>query len=445
MAITYSSSTINIVGSKETGTASSGTSTTLVDSSKSWTTDDYKDRMVLITGGTGEGQRRDIKSNDSTTLTVKIPFDTTPDNTSTYAISYSFDDVQAANDAGSWGVMTTNANQHLITCKVVVGDGSTVTLLKDVKKAIEYQYSEFFTRLKSKMQWGELDSGGYAQYGCYFNAPSWTNITQNFGAYDRNSGDVGDFYSYGTLFNAGSFWAWYTLASYIGNEVELIDCSGNVAGRLQGANSIVKRCNFYHDTYYLTFKDFGGEISNLTVKGKAAYSLYYFESFTGNLTMRNSYLRLAPTSSIYMRCNGGGHTLTLVDCDADEWTMTWVSTGTLLRKYTFNPKIVNHRGVPLSNVQLSLYNADRDLLFALNTQSNGMLSEVQDVLYATYTQAGGDTPVLEGDFSLLIARAGYEQQHIHGIPMDEPFNSVIELEPLLCNSQHTSVKVQIDR
>jgi len=445
MAITYSSGIIYIIGSKETGTASGGNTSVLTDSSKSWTTDDYKDRMILITGGTGEGQRRDIASNTATTITVKLPFDTAVDSTSTYAISYSFDDIQAANDAGSWGVMTTNGSQHIITPELRLGDGTTFTLLKDINKAIEYQYAKFFTRLKSKMQWGELDSGGYAQYGCYFNAPSWSTATQNFGAYDRASGDIGDFYSYGTLFNAGSFWDWYTLATYVDNEVEMIDCSGNVGGRLQGTNSIIKRCNFYHDNYYLTFKDFGGEISNLTVKGKAMYSLYYYELFTKNLTLRNSYLRPAPTNSIYMRCNGHGHALTLVDCDADEWTITWVSTGTLLRKYTFNPTIVNHRGVPLSNVQLSLYNKDRDLVFALNTQSDGMLSEAQDVLYCTYTQAGGDTPVLEGEFSLLVARAGYEQQHIHGIPMDEPFNSVIELEPLLCNSQHTSVKVQIDR
>ena len=74
------------LGSPETGTATSATSNTLTDSSKSWGTDDYKDKRVKITGGTGAGQRRVISSNTSIELTVDTDWATTPDGTSTYEI-----------------------------------------------------------------------------------------------------------------------------------------------------------------------------------------------------------------------------------------------------------------------------------------------------------------------------------------------------------------------
>ena len=76
-----------------TGTATSATSTTLVDTSKSWTANAYAAStsggwMVLITGGTGVNQLRQIASNTGNTLTLYagVPWTTTPDSTSTYAI-----------------------------------------------------------------------------------------------------------------------------------------------------------------------------------------------------------------------------------------------------------------------------------------------------------------------------------------------------------------------
>lgn len=70
----------------DTGTASSATGTTLVDSTKSWTIDAYIGAWVTITGGTGYGQQRQVTDNDATTLTVGVAWDITPDATSTYRL-----------------------------------------------------------------------------------------------------------------------------------------------------------------------------------------------------------------------------------------------------------------------------------------------------------------------------------------------------------------------
>jgi hypothetical protein len=68
-----------------TGTATSGTSTTIVQTGKTWTASSWINSQVRITGGTGAGQIRTITANTTDTLTVAT-WTTTPDATSTYAI-----------------------------------------------------------------------------------------------------------------------------------------------------------------------------------------------------------------------------------------------------------------------------------------------------------------------------------------------------------------------
>jgi hypothetical protein len=69
-----------------TGTATSATSTTLVNSAKTWTTNQWANSQVRITAGTGQGQIRTVASNTGTTLTVSVAWTTNPDATSQYSI-----------------------------------------------------------------------------------------------------------------------------------------------------------------------------------------------------------------------------------------------------------------------------------------------------------------------------------------------------------------------
>lgn len=68
-----------------TGTATSATATTLVQTGKTWTASQWINYQVRITGGTGAGQIRTITANTADSLTVAT-WTTTPDATSTYAI-----------------------------------------------------------------------------------------------------------------------------------------------------------------------------------------------------------------------------------------------------------------------------------------------------------------------------------------------------------------------
>lgn len=69
------------------GTATGGSTTTLVDSSASWTTNYFKNTIVDITGGTGKDQTGIITGNTATTLTVSPAWTTAPNATSTYLIT----------------------------------------------------------------------------------------------------------------------------------------------------------------------------------------------------------------------------------------------------------------------------------------------------------------------------------------------------------------------
>ena len=68
------------------GTATSATSTTLVDSTKTMGTTAFVNYILVITGGTGKGQWRQITSHTNTTFTVPA-WDVTPDTTSTYRVT----------------------------------------------------------------------------------------------------------------------------------------------------------------------------------------------------------------------------------------------------------------------------------------------------------------------------------------------------------------------
>ncbi|MFO0157533.1 MAG: hypothetical protein ACK51V_00675, partial [bacterium] len=69
-----------------TGTATAGAASTLTNSAKNWTTNQWTNYQIRITGGTGAGQIRTIASNTATVITVGTAWTTTPDNTSTYSI-----------------------------------------------------------------------------------------------------------------------------------------------------------------------------------------------------------------------------------------------------------------------------------------------------------------------------------------------------------------------
>ncbi len=91
--INYAYSQITSLGeppASSSGTATGAqTSTTLQDTSKSWTVNQYAGYTVALLGGTGSGQTATVLSNTATTLTISTTWATTPVNASTTYMLYS--------------------------------------------------------------------------------------------------------------------------------------------------------------------------------------------------------------------------------------------------------------------------------------------------------------------------------------------------------------------
>jgi hypothetical protein len=74
-----------VTSTVDSGTATAGGSTSLTDTGKTWTVNDYVGDFLAITGGTGSGQVRRITSNTATSLTVAT-WTSNPSTDSTYKI-----------------------------------------------------------------------------------------------------------------------------------------------------------------------------------------------------------------------------------------------------------------------------------------------------------------------------------------------------------------------
>lgn len=77
----------------DAGTASAGSTTTLTDSTKAWTTNRWTNYIIRVLAGTGAGQTAPIASNTGTVITLYKPLGTALDATSIYSIEGDKDNV----------------------------------------------------------------------------------------------------------------------------------------------------------------------------------------------------------------------------------------------------------------------------------------------------------------------------------------------------------------
>lgn len=87
-----------LLGNLVTATVTSASSRNVTVSGATWTVGSFVECDVIITSGTGIGQRRRIISNTATTLTISIPWSITPDATSVISITSNDDVYWAGNN-----------------------------------------------------------------------------------------------------------------------------------------------------------------------------------------------------------------------------------------------------------------------------------------------------------------------------------------------------------
>ena len=151
------------------GWATSGSSTTLVDTSKNWRNNQYQNCRVRVVAGTGEGNDVVITSNTATTLTVASWNVATPDSTSKYEIMDSYGIVTT----GSGTTTVTDANKNFPTnylagkrLRYIAGTASSSAATSTVENSITSNTSTVIT-LTSALGTNSTDS-----YYCIYEAPA---------------------------------------------------------------------------------------------------------------------------------------------------------------------------------------------------------------------------------------------------------------------------------
>jgi len=82
----YDRANLSVTENLAEQTADIFSANTVGNSGLAMTTDEHKDRLAIITAGTGQGQVRRIKSNSATTLTLHQAWKTTPEATSKFKV-----------------------------------------------------------------------------------------------------------------------------------------------------------------------------------------------------------------------------------------------------------------------------------------------------------------------------------------------------------------------
>jgi hypothetical protein len=128
----------------DSGTATSGGATTLTDTAKTWTRDQWKGAALHLTGGTGSGQWQRVLSNSKDTLTLEGTWSGSfPDNTTTYEMSYfirnlvggGFGHSQTLTAYWPWFSRLSVGNQ-LNTNTLVVGKSNHSIPIQGIMKAV---------------------------------------------------------------------------------------------------------------------------------------------------------------------------------------------------------------------------------------------------------------------------------------------------------------------
>jgi hypothetical protein len=227
-----------MVTSKTTGTepygwATSGTSTTLVDTTKNWRPNQWLNCRVRVMCGTGEGNESVITSNTSNTLTVASWGVATPDSTSKYEILDSFGVVTTAGtttltDAnknwetnalvgkrvriiagsgiGSETSITANTSTVLtlaasITTDAVSGNGSCYVIYETPARgagfSLDYLYG--VSNSNNKGRWIISSRGGGSNLFDIYDIPSNTWILSQFFSPTSITLTTGSMYAYNGL------------------------------------------------------------------------------------------------------------------------------------------------------------------------------------------------------------------------------------------------------
>ena len=296
---------------------------------------------------------------------------------------------------GQWGVVSKQGNnQYYFTCRLQIGDGSTETWLADENKAISFTGDKGYIYV---FKYGHLRLGHIVneekrttRNGCYL----YNNASEYYYLILCNDGGVIEIYSSLLKAKKGASLTLYGSGHKIWNSV--------ISSYITGQSHIdMYRTTIQSVTHGVRFIP---TYANDIIISNAWYAIDLY-SISGDKTVKNLKLIDEITSFRTYNFNGNLHAINTI-C---KWTFSWGwnSNGKIYRQYTYNLKVVDEEGNPISGAKVSVYNRSGYLEFEDITDANGQIPE-QIVTRGYYDQAHGKTLVDFSPHTLVIEKEGYE-------------------------------------
>jgi len=328
---------------------------------------------------------------------------------------YTFEDIYQADVSNGWGVVSKQGdNQYEFRCKLQIGDGTNETWLIDVNKMI-YECVDIFLYIK---KYGHVRLGKVLNSekkstsgGCFVYAKETNTYILQMEQYSYL-----ELYST-TLAAGGRVFFQPTINANIkiwNCNFEYIDFSGSPAqldiyrlyytqvhyglrGLFTAAEDIRVADVDYVTTWY--HRSESAVIKNIVTDKEEEYS-FYLVSYAGNLYF--------------------------IDTDWKWKGYFYDSSAKVYRQYTFNLRVIDEAGNPISNAKVRMHDKDGNLVFEETTDMNGKIPE-QIVTRGYYDQDHGSELVDFAPLTLEIVKEGLKPYRKSFIP-EKAIDWTIKLE-----------------
>lgn len=383
-------------------------------------------RLIYLSGGTGAGQIRYITADNGTTgITVNDPWDTTPDNTTTYEISYILNDCATVTGL----TYQTKADFYSSGRRLTVGNATDFaflglldgSFLESVDQS-STTVADFTIENNGMFQSGYLENGKPISGGYYIATPAVDGEL----AYDAKTGSTVYLYDYQSRAVRVPSW------------------------EQDGGTHVWKRTKLFKPTYQMLLHG-TMDISDSTIEGTSAttdtitidttfttdvLSVINMNGFTtattGTFTLKNVLwinpllIINAPTGTTWNAVNPIGWDI-INPANQDNLAIT--GTGSVNWKYSLDITTQEPSGTPIGSSRIFLYEGVQTDSLVLDLTANGTTGVVSDTwVYKNYVDGGATnlTETTYGNHALRVYKYG-KTPFIAAISSDALYDSVITL------------------
>ena len=331
---------------------------------------------------------------------------------------YTFEDIYQADVSNGWGVVSKQGdNQYHFTCILKIGDGNTGTWLADTNKEIS------FTGLLAGF---DVKDGGHFRLGEIIDE---ADRTTSGGCYLYLASPYG--YNMIRLYGSGTL------------ELFSSTLNGNADIKIE-MNSDESRISIWNSLLLHTYTSANGgmakaDLCRVTVQQTSGILLNFLYGNDISITDSDVGLRLSDVVSpltvanvkiinetTSISCSWVTTNVYIINTEC-KWTLEWVeSSGRIHRQYTFNLRVIDEAGNPISNAKVRMHDKDGNLVFEETTDMNGKIPE-QIITRGYYDQDHGSGLVDFAPLTLEIVKEGLKPYRKSFIP-EKAIDWTIKLE-----------------